>query len=363
MVSTVIYSGMLKNIILFFIIFSVIPVRAQFILTPSAERKKLVFEDFFVREISDNRAKKGVLGYVFRNREQKEMVSLRNGPERSLHHYLSAYYKQDTTGVPLRIRIDEFSITENTTPAHSIKGSIQLGITVFSVKDDIQSKVCDAQSRSTYTRPLDGPFEKELANEIGKVIDHALLFVVKNIEMNKGILEAFAIGSRVEILPFFNEANPDTLYYHQGKISWEDFKGAPRSGSPYGAAIFTSFQAETNITVKDRIIIATVRPRVFMDRSMSWVKSPSRNWEGLKHEQLHFDITYLTMLEYLDKIRDLSAETADDLSSMIQFEYLEYFRKMNRLQEKYDAETHHSTNRASQAAWESQLKKLLKERQ
>jgi hypothetical protein len=44
---------------------------------------------------------------------------------------------------------------------------------------------------------------------------------------------------------------------------------------------------------------------------------------------------------------------------MIQYEYLEFFREMNRMQKDYDNQTQHSLNTAKQAEWAERIQKEL----
>ena len=41
----------------------------------------------------------------------------------------------------------------------------------------------------------------------------------------------------------------------------------------------------------------------------------------------------------------------DNYEGIINFEYLEFYREMNRLQERYDQETNHGINKAKQDEW------------
>jgi hypothetical protein len=53
----------------------------------------------------------------------------------------------------------------------------------------------------------------------------------------------------------------------------------------------------------------------------------------------------------LRKLQNIEAKTMDDLSSMIQYEYLEAYKEMNRIQDAYDLETNHNLNKTKQAEW------------
>ncbi|HEY1054654.1 MAG TPA: hypothetical protein VGE24_05945 [Emticicia sp.] len=57
----------------------------------------------------------------------------------------------------------------------------------------------------------------------------------------------------------------------------------------------------------------------------------------------------------------MRAESIEDLKSMIQYEYLESYREMNRLQKEYDEESRHSLDTFKQAEWAQKVKMWLSE--
>ncbi len=352
---------MIRSLFTVFLLLTLIKTNAQFVLdlVPKNNSEKCV--DFYLAEVvDDRRSEEAALGSIYKPNLQKTKVVFQEGPEKSIGDYIRKSFRQDTKGVPVQVRIDECSITENLRGSREIKGEMKLVITVFSIKQEKLIKICEARSNTTYERSPENEIESQLSAEMSKLVNSAFVFVIRNIDKNKGVIEAFVKESYVEILPFYQAEDADTLYYQSRKVTWDDFKAAPRAGSQYGAAIFTNFAIDTKITIKDRVLTAYVRPKVLMDKNMSWARTAAKTIDGLRHEQLHFDITYLVMMEFLNKIKDFKADTVDDLGSMIHFEYLEYYRKMNKVQERYDSETRHSLYLNQQILWENKINEQLK---
>ncbi len=113
---------------------------------------------------------------------------------------------------------------------------------------------------------------------------------------------------------------------------------------------FTSFSYEGSSLLRKDTLQITLSLQVFFIRNASWVRAGNMDSYSLAHEQLHFDITYLVARRFMRKVRDLPL-TKEDFDSMIQYEYLESFREMNRLQEDFDGETRHGTVISAQLDW------------
>ncbi len=147
----------------------------------------------------------------------------------------------------------------------------------------------------------------------------------------------------------------DTLFYSPArKLRWDDFLGKPSPAGPSAAVSYTSFSYEgsSNLvhdTLKIRLIM-----QVFFIKSASWVRDDARENYALMHEQLHFDITRLVVERFKQKLRQ-TALNRDDYDSVIQYQYLQSFQEMNRMQYAFDRETHHGTDMAAQVHWRDKI--------
>lgn len=147
----------------------------------------------------------------------------------------------------------------------------------------------------------------------------------------------------------------DTIYYDaQRKLQWEDFQAQPSPRGPSAAVSYTSFAYDGNSNLVNDTLRITLRLQVFFIKSASWVRPDARNSYALAHEQLHFDITRLVVERFKQKLRQ-TALNRDDYDSIIQYQYLQSFREMNRLQYRFDQETHHGLNAAEQIRWRDKV--------
>ncbi|SEW11468.1 hypothetical protein SAMN05428988_2186 [Chitinophaga sp. YR573] len=159
---------------------------------------------------------------------------------------------------------------------------------------------------------------------------------------------------KVTFMPDRRPENPnsDSLFYHASrKLRWSDFKAIPPMRGKSGAVSYTSFAYEGNSLHKKDTLLLNLTLQVFFIKSASWSKPIVMDPYGLAHEQLHFDITWLVALRFQQRIKTMPL-TIEDYDSIIQYQYLESFREMNRLQDAYDDETSHGQNPAAQAKWQ-----------
>jgi hypothetical protein len=166
---------------------------------------------------------------------------------------------------------------------------------------------------------------------------------------------------KVTFLPDRRPENPnsDSLFYHASrKLRWSDFKAIPPMRGKSGAVSYTSFAYEGNSLHKKDTLLLNLTLQVFFIKSASWSKPIVMDATGLTHEQLHFDITWLVALRFQQRIKTMPL-TIEDYDSIIQYQYLEFFREMNHLQDAYDDETSHGQNPAAQVKWQRAIAEAI----
>lgn len=147
----------------------------------------------------------------------------------------------------------------------------------------------------------------------------------------------------------------DTVFYTPNRrLEWTDFLAQPSPSGPSAAVAYTSFAYDGNSNLENDTLRITLRLQVFFIKSASWVRPDARNSYALAHEQLHFDITRLVVERFKQKLRQ-TALNRDDYDSIIQYQYLQSFREMNKLQYKFDQETNHGLNPAAQLRWRDKV--------
>lgn len=154
------------------------------------------------------------------------------------------------------------------------------------------------------------------------------------------------------------DRNSDTLFYHQRAASADDYRGRAPLSPKSEAVSFTSFAFEGGSRqFKDTLEVNLVL-QVFWVKSSSWLRRRPPDKHTLEHEQIHFDITRLVAERFRRKVLEMEL-TADDHDSRIQYEYLEYFREMNRMQKAFDDEVRSGMDAAGQRAWREKIRKAL----
>ncbi|MGR3809051.1 hypothetical protein [Jiulongibacter sp. NS-SX5] len=314
----------------------------------------------YVKSIRDTRESPYFLGKVYLRNMSKTDLTLNSGTERAFLNNLQSL-SQNYSGTPLYIEILKLSFEEKKGNNGLIDGFAQMRLKVFALHQNDTLELCSPGSTNRYNRSPGTAHSEAYEPLLRQMWEAAMKYTHSYIDQNLNRLEAFNTGSLVNLGKFQTVNRGDTVHYFSRKVNWSDFKGSPPPITKFAAAIFPSIAIETGLTIKDRKLVANIRPKVFMVPSQSWVKSGSRSESALRHEQLHFDITMVIMNDLISKLRKIEAYTVDDLSSMIQYQYLESFREMNRLQKEYDLETGHSTNSTAQLLWERKVASWLKD--
>lgn len=319
-------------------------------------------KEYYVSSVQDLRVSQHFLGKVYlRNQAQTDLL-LAGGTESSFHNHTSEGLVQNTNGVPLIIKIEKLTFSENRNRNSGlIDGLAEMQLKVYGVLQGDTLELCTPRSGNKYNRSLGTAHELAYEPLLRQMWVSCLEYMDSYINNSIGRLELFNTGSQIIIEPYSTQNRGDTVHYFSRKVTWSDFRGRPPMATKYAAAIFPSIGIGTKLTIRDRKLVAIIKPQVFMIPSQSWFRAGSNTASGLRHEQLHFDITKVVMDRLLEKLRNIDARTMDDLSSMIQYEYLQSFREMNKLQEQYDEESRHNLDKAGQARWEQKVQRWLRD--
>ncbi len=328
----------------------------------SLNAEKMKFSSAFrIDNVKDERPIKENIGTIFISANDKEPIALKGGTVAAVKKMLSQSIPVNNASISVSYNILDLKISESKLPNGNISGQMSLRVAFerLGKKDTVfltETTTSTSFLRSDAQMPA-GKYETILTSLFTKSVEYLDKWLV----LNGGKSEALVKGVKIVLMPEPTENIGDTIYYHSRKITWDDFRGKP-TNTRYGAAIFSSFAYGANFQVKDGYIVATVQTKTYMVRGMSWVIPAAQDSYGLAHEQLHFDITRLVVERFRKKIAAMKADLVIDLNSMIQYEYLESYREMNKLQNDYDGQTQHSLNKLQQAEWEKKVKAWLEEK-
>ena len=283
-------------------------------------------------------------------------VDLQGGGLPAIRQFIQQGMHRNTKLRPVVVRVKECKLTETASSTGRVDGQVIVAMT-FDIQNEGKTvRSVDYKGGARYSR---------LANQYTVVeptlrqsLTDALKYLNGWMERNAHHTEEMAQGLKVSFKDFTQNSDPDTLFYNpKNPLAWTDFRAEPRPGR-FAAAVFPSFAYEGESKTINGVVHLTITMKVFVVRDASWVRA-GRDDYGLNHEQRHFDIVKLVAERFKQKIKP-SNLTVEDYNSIIQYEFLESWREMTRLQEQYDSETGHGTNQASQEAWNQRIDEDLR---
>lgn len=346
------------------VIFSLILYRL-FALFPPVEPIRLRSEslpftpkEFYIATVTDQRPEHGpVARLALVLNQATQPVDLEGGVSTSFKQFINQGLKQNKSLRPIAMRIRQCRVSE------MANGQRVSGQFTFSVafellgKDDsdneTSTRLTEYRGSATYTRPLGQTAVIE--STIRQTLAASLRSLNEYMNRESGRNEKLAKSLKINFLDDTRITNDDTVHYNPArKLVWADFKAEPRRGSHYAAEVFTSFAYEGKSTVKDGVIILNLSAKAYMLKESSWGRPDARNAYALNHEQRHFDIVKIIAERFKRKIQT-EIHSLEDYNSQMQYEFIESFREMHRLQTQYDDETNHSLNQAAQERWNQKI--------
>lgn len=258
---------------------------------------------------------------------------------------------------PIAMRILQCQLTE-TAVGNRVSGQFALtvGFDLLEKNDDdseTSTRLTTYRGGATYTRPIDQTtvIEPTIRQALQASLRSLDSYMKREMDHN----EKLATNLRVVFTDDSRLTSDDTVHYNPArKLTWADFRATPRSGSHYAAEVFTSFAYEGRSTVEKGTIVLQLMVKTYMLKQSSWGRDASQNPYTLNHEQRHFDIAKLITERFKQKITPANLTLAD-YNSEVQYQFIESFREMNKLQQRYDDETRHGTDEAAQARWNGQI--------
>ena len=150
-------------------------------------------------------------------------------------------------------------------------------------------------------------------------------------------------------------AGNDTVYYNPDhKLSWNNFAGPYEISGNVAALTASGFGFKANMQSSNgrgRINISTF---CFFSRSGSWVKPNKKTDYILGHEQHHFDISYIGMRVFIDRLQRAHF-TLQNYATLLNKIYEESYRYMSELQQQYDGETKNGQLAGKQVEWDNSI--------
>ncbi len=313
---------------------------------------------FYIALVADQRPERGpVARLALMLNQPAQPVDLEGGVVSSVRAFVSQNLKQNKSLRPIALHIRQCRIAE-TAVGNRVRGEFTYAVAFELLGKDINgletsTRLTEYRGSASYTRPLGQLTVIEPTIRQALVASLHSLNTYMNREAKQN--EKLATGIRVVFTDDTRITADDTVQYNPKRtLTWADFRAEPRRGSHYAAEVFTSFAYEGRSSVKEGIITLRLSAKSYMLKSSSWARPDARNAYALNHEQRHFDITKITAERFKRAVQPDSL-TIEDYNSLIQHQFVESFREMNKLQKQYDDETNHSLNQAAQERWNRQI--------
>ena len=145
------------------------------------------------------------------------------------------------------------------------------------------------------------------------------------------------------------------------KLAWEDFQGKPDAASEHTATTVYWLDYTYKWDGNGKL---TMKVNCSFLRDKSWKKTDKKlTPELLDHEQLHFDIAEIHARKMRQAFSNFAFAHTNNSNTKADLENI--FRKtmdeVHAMNAKYDEETNHSKNIASQRQWSLKIKSMLQE--
>jgi len=345
-------------VLVFLCLFLSIKVNGQKVLYELIPNEE-IFSDrnYIYEEVLDQRADKTQIGLLHDALGQAIPVDIKSGITRSLLEiYKGKVNPSDSAFLKIQVIIKELSLNDFLNEATNLyEGGVELKLGFYLIG------TADPIFLTDYTGSL---FYRRTANRSDKVrlvinsIFHKAAAYFDEWEKSHNLENpVLARNVKLKILDLKKETTRDTVFYDRSRpLVWEDFRDVPNPTSKFNASIFTSFSMEGNAIMKEGQIEQTLSFSVYMLPTQSWVKSPSDY--AINHEQLHFDLVRIEVDRLIERLKKIELD-AEFYGAKIHMAYLDALRELNKMQEKYDAETQHGLNQVPQTKWERLIKNAL----
>lgn len=145
------------------------------------------------------------------------------------------------------------------------------------------------------------------------------------------------------------------IYYMPGtKLTWNDFKGKPVSGSEAAAITNAGIGFKMMFHSKDNAATLSIAVDCNFSIGDSWVKNGRKTPYILNHEQHHFDIAYLYAMQFVQNLK-AAKYTMKDYSKVIERIYNQCQQDLTTMQTDYDTETKNSQLANEQELWNKKI--------
>jgi hypothetical protein len=155
-------------------------------------------------------------------------------------------------------------------------------------------------------------------------------------------------------------SNKNLIYYqHSQLLSITDFTKIPDEANSAIAITSSGFAFKAGIKKEtDKPTLLLIQVDCSFDKTQSWMKPAGKNAYTLNHEQRHFDISFISCMQFIHQLKKFNFDEVTALSQIKQL-YQKSLDDMSRLQQQYDSETQNGINQQQQQNWNKKIDELL----
>ncbi|KAA9333513.1 hypothetical protein F0P96_09840 [Hymenobacter busanensis] len=312
--------------------------------------------EFYISQVLDERADRAAVAYLLplSAPAAPQPVDLQGGGAAAIREFVRQSLPRNTALRPVTVRLQECVVRE--TAAAGAPGRVEGRATVAMAfewqRNGRTIPLTTYRGTARYLRPAAQPggTEPALQQALADALRHLNAWVNREVNGNAKLATALRVHTTDDVHPA-----DDTLFYSSAQpLSLDDFRAEPRLTGRYAATVFPSFAYSARAQTVSGVLHLHLQMQVFVVRSASWVRPTARTAYTLAHEQRHFDVVKLVAERFKRKVQPDSL-TLDNYDARMQYQYLQSWWEMNRLQEQYDAETGGGTNEAAQQRWNQRL--------
>ncbi len=169
------------------------------------------------------------------------------------------------------------------------------------------------------------------------------------------IAAAQEVAADINYTTTVNNSSKALIFYSaKQKLSIDDFEGRPDAGSNAVAITSSGFAFNAGFHSSGTATTLSVVVYCNFNKNKSWMKATGKNNYILGHEQLHFDISYLSTLHFIKELKKIKF-TTNNYSKLLEKIYNNAAKEMEAMQLDYDAATMNGQLKDKQSAWSERI--------
>jgi hypothetical protein len=173
-------------------------------------------------------------------------------------------------------------------------------------------------------------------------------------------VQAQKIDTKITWLTTIPDNKNILIYNPQQKLTISDFKGSVDVNTDAIAITSSGFMFRAGYHFENGKGTLSLSIYCSFNKNESWMKEKGKNAYILAHEQRHFDISYLSTLLFIKKVKQTTFKQ-EGYMELLRSIYKDAVQQMSALQQQYDDETHNGINTVKQEEWNKKIEKKISE--